>query len=145
MAEAKTKPTEQSVEAFLETVEDPQKRADCLAIAQMMREVTGEEPVMWGPSMVGFGSYHYVYASGREGDALLTGFSPRKQNLTLYIMAGFEQYDGLISRLGKHTTGKSCLYIKRLSDVDQGVLRELVERSVEHMRRTSPAGEGAAS
>lgn len=93
--------------------------------------------MMWGDSMIGFGSYHYKYASGREGEWFLVGFAPRKQNLTLYIMAGFEQYDALMARLGKHSTGKSCLYIKRLADIDQAVLRELVSQSVAHMRATN--------
>jgi hypothetical protein len=105
---------------------------------ELMREVTGEEPTMWGSSIVGFGSYHYKYASGREGDSCLTGFSPRKQNLVLYIMGGFEQYDALMAKLGKHTTGSACLYIKRLSDLDLGVLRELVAESVDHMKRMHP-------
>ena len=102
-----------------------------------MREVTGAEPQMWGDSIVGFGSYHYVYASGREGDWPLTGFSPRKRNLTLYIMAGFDEYDELLSRLGKFKTGKSCLYINKLEDVDQEVLAELVKRSAEHVAATN--------
>ena len=97
---------------------------------ELMREVTGEEPKMWGPSIVGFGSYHYKYASGREGDAFLTGFSPRKQNLVVYILAGFEQYDELMAKLGKHTTGSSCLYIKRLADVEARE-RELSEGHAE--------------
>lgn len=104
----------------------------------MMQEATGEEPKLWGPTMVGFGSYHYKYASGREGDAFLTGFSPRQQNLVVYIMAGFEQYDALMAKLGKHTTGSSCLYIKRLADIDQTVLRELVVKSVEYTQRMYP-------
>jgi hypothetical protein len=138
MAELKTKPTGQDVTEFLNSVPDERKRQDCFAVLELMREVTGEEPKMWGSSIVGFGSYHYKYASGREGDAALTGFSPRKQNLTLYITAGFEQYDDLMQKLGKHTTGKSCLYVKRLSDIDTGVLRELVQKSVDHMKRTNP-------
>lgn len=133
MAELKTQPNEQSVEAYLQGVENERKRMDSFQIMELMREVTGEEPTMWGDSIVGFGSYHYTYASGREGDWFLTGFAPRKQNLTLYIMAGFEEYDDLLARLGKHKTGKSCLYINKLDDVDQDVLRELVRRSVEHM------------
>lgn len=101
-----------------------------------MKQVTGEEPEMWGDSIVGFGSYHYKYESGREGDWFVTGFSPRKQNLTLYIMSGFDEYDNLISRLGKYKTGKSCLYIKKIDDVDQDVLQELVKKSVEHMEES---------
>lgn len=103
-----------------------------------MQDVTGEAPRMWGNSIVGFGSYRYKYASGKEGDWMLTGFSPRKQNLTLYIMSGFEINADIMSRLGKHTTGKGCLYIKKLKDVDQSVLRELITQSVEHMRTSKP-------
>lgn len=137
MAELKTQPTDNSVTDFLDNVEDEQKRADAYAIMELMREVTGETPQMWGDSIVGFGSYHYVYESGREGDWFLVGFSPRKRNLTLYIMSGFDEYDGLLDRLGKHSTGKSCLYVKRLSDVDEDALRELVQKSVQHMRHTN--------
>jgi hypothetical protein len=138
MAENKTKATDASVQAFLEAVPDERKREDCFTLAQLMQEVTGEPPRMWGDTMVGFGSYHYKYASGREGDMLLTGFSPRKANLTLYIMAGFGDEDPLLNKLGKHTLGKSCLYLKSLSDVDMDVLRQMVERSVQHMRETNP-------
>jgi len=102
-----------------------------------MKEATQAEPLMWGDAIVGFGNYHYRYASGREGDWFLTGFSPRKQNLTLYIMSGFEQYDTLLGKLGKHSTSKSCLYIKRLDDIDLPTLSDLVRRSVEHMVRTN--------
>lgn len=138
MAELKTKRNAASVQAFLNTVENAQKRQDSFVILDLMREVTGAEPEMWGDSIVGFGSYHYKYASGRAADWPLTGFSPRKQNLTLYIMAGFEQYDELLRRLGKHTTGSACLYIKKLADIDLEVLRELVAQSVEHMKATNP-------
>ena len=98
-----------------------------------MKEITGEEPVMWGTSIIGFGSYQYKYASGREGEWFLTGFSPRKQNITLYIMSGFDQYDQLLAKLGKYKTGKSCLYINKINDIDTDVLKELVKQSVEHM------------
>ncbi len=138
MAENKTQVTNADVLEFINNVPDERKRQDSLAVLELMREVTGEEAKMWGSSIVGFGSYHYKYASGREGDAPLTGFSPRKQALTLYITAGFGQYDDLMAKLGKHTTGSSCLYVKRLSDIDQGVLRELVAKSVDHMKRTNP-------
>ena len=141
MAELKTRPTDASVEAFLDAVEDERKRSDARVVAGMMAEITGATGVMWGSSIVGFGSYHYRYASGREGDFLETGFSPRKRALTLYVMAGFSEYDDLLGRLGKHTTGKSCLYVKRLSDIDLDVLRELLERSVAHIReKYSAAG-----
>jgi hypothetical protein len=137
MAELKTKPNEQSVEDFLNAVEIETKRLDSFAILELMKQETGDEPIMWGESIVGFGTYKYKYASGREGEWPITGFSPRKQNLTLYIMSGFEEYDDLLKKLGKHTTGKSCLYIKKLEDVDQDVLRELVSKSVEHMKETN--------
>jgi hypothetical protein len=130
MAELKTKKTEQSVEEFLNTVPDEQTRQDCFAIVKLMQKATKAKPKMWGPSIVGFGDYHYKYESGRENDWFLVGFSPRKQNLTLYIMAGFARYDELMQKLGKYKTGKSCLYIKRLADIDQKVLKELVEQSV---------------
>ena len=133
MAEPKTKPTQESVSAFLDKVSDKSRRDDCLAVMDIMREVTKEEPAMWGPSIVGFGRYHYKYESGREGEWMITGFSPRKGDLTLYIMGGFESFPGLMKRLGKHKTGKSCLYIKKLADIDLKVLRDLVEKSVGKM------------
>lgn len=134
MAELKTKPNDQKVTDFLNRVEDEQKRKDCYVIKTLMEELTGEPAKMWGDSIVGFGSYHYKYASGREGDWMLTAFSPRKQNLTLYIMSGFSKYDDLLNNLGKHKTGKSCLYIKRLSDIDMEVLKELIGLSIKHVR-----------
>ena len=136
MAELKTKLTDASVPDYLNAIENDQVRQDCFTILEIMQDATKAKPHMWGDSIVGFGTYHYVGASGREGDWPLTGFSPRKQNLTLYIMTGFEQYEGLLSRLGKFTTGKSCLYIKRLSDIDLPTLKELVQASVDHMTRT---------
>jgi hypothetical protein len=138
MAELKTQPNEADVKAYLNTVQPDKKRQDSFTIMNLMREVTGEEPVMWGDRIVGYGSYSYKYASGRTGEWMLVGFAPRKQNLTLYIMSGFEAYDQLLAKLGKFSTGKSCLYIKKLEDVDEGVLRELVEKSVQHMKRTNP-------
>ncbi len=139
MAENKTRMTDSSVEEFLQSVSDEQKRRDSKTLVKLMREVTGEPPKMWGTSMVGFGSYHYKYDSGREGDYFLTGFAPRKQALTLYIMSGFTGHDELMEKLGKHSTGKSCLYVKTLADVDQGVLRKLVERSVAHVKKRYPS------
>ncbi len=136
MAELKTKLTEESALAFLDQIENDQRRQDCLTVLELMKNVTGDEPRMWGESIVGFGSYHYRGKSGREGDWMLVGFSPRKQNLTLYIMAGFDGYDGLMSKLGKFKTGKSCLYINRLTDVDLQVLRDLIKQSVDYMRLT---------
>ncbi len=133
MAEVKTKPTEESVSGFLKTVSDKSRREDCLTVLELMKDVTGEEPKMWGSSIVGFGRYRYRYESGREGEFMITGFSPRKSDLTLYIMPGFEPASELMARLGKHKTGKSCLYIKKLADVDLGVLRKIVEKSVKRM------------
>lgn len=136
MAELKTRPTDESVTRFLDSIENEPKRRDAYAILELMREVTGEEPQMWGDSIIGFGSYHYKYASGREGDWFLTGFSPRVQNLTLYIMSGFDAYDNLLSKLGKHKTGKSCLYVNKLADIDKETLKELISESVVHMKAT---------
>ncbi len=132
MAELKTQPTDQDVEQFLNGIADEQKRQDSFTILALMQEVTGVAPKMWGSSIVGFGDQHYKYASGREGDWFLTGFSPRKQNLTLYITGGFEQRAELLQALGKHSTGKGCLYIKRLADVDLAALKELLRQSVEN-------------
>jgi hypothetical protein len=134
-AELKTRVNDASVMDFLKGVEDEQKRNDSLEIARIMEQITKEKPKMWGPSIVGYGSYHYKGASGREGDWMLIGFSPRKQNITLYIMPGFERYPGLMKKLGKHSTGKSCLYIKRLSDVDVDVLKELMTESLKVMKK----------
>jgi len=136
MAELKTKRNQGNVESFLDSVANEKRRQDSFAILELMKQVTGKKPEMWGDSIVGFGSYHYKYASGREGDWFLVGFSPRAQNLTLYIMAGFDGYETLLVKLGKHTTGKSCLYIKKLEDVDVEVLKDLVRQSVEHMQKT---------
>ena len=134
MAENKTQPTTASVTAFINAIEDPQRKKDARKVASMMRKATGKRAKMWGPSMVGYGSYHYRYASGREGDFMITGFSPRKQALTLYIMPGYGKFDALMKDLGKFKTGKACLYIKRLSDVDEDVLQNLINKSVEYMR-----------
>jgi Domain of unknown function (DU1801) len=129
VAELKTKKTTASVSGFLKKVADPERRADCEALVDLMRAVTKEEPRMWGASIVGFGSYVYKYGSGRTGEWPLAAFSPRKQNLTVYLMDGFEGRDALMAALGKHTTGKWCLYFKRLSDLDRGVLKKLVAGS----------------
>ena len=133
MAELKTKATKKSVNAFLNQIVDQQRREDCSAIVEIMRAATKEEPKMWGPSIVGFGRYRYKYGSGREGEWPIIGFSPRKSDLTLYLMRGFDEYPDLIKRLGKHKTSKSCLYLKKLADVDMSVLKELVKRSVRSM------------
>jgi hypothetical protein len=134
MAENKTKPTKASVAAFVHGLADQSQRADAKALVKLMLRATGEKPKMWGPTIVGFGSYHYTYDSGREGDMPLAGFSPRKAAIVLYIMTGFSGSEGLLAKLGKHTTGKVCLYVKRLADVDQNVLEELVVKSVAAMR-----------
>ena len=139
MSELKTKATSSSVDAFLDSA-DEQRRPDCDRLVEMMSRATGAAPVMWGQGIVGFGAYRYRYESGREGDWFLTGFSPRKQDLTLYIMAGFDRFDELMSRLGKYRTGKSCLYIKRLADIDTSVLEELITASVAHMTRAYAPG-----
>jgi len=130
MAELKTKQTDQSVQKFLNDIPDPAKRKDCKTVAAMMSEISGYKPKMWGPSIVGFGSYHYKYASGQEGDWPLICFSPRKQNLTLYVLSGSDEENELLQKLGKHTTGKSCLYIKQLSDVDLPTLKALIRKCV---------------
>ena len=139
MAELKTKQTEASVEKYLDSIEDPRRRADCAAISALMKKVTKCEPKMWGPSIVGFGSYHYRYESGHEGDACLAGFASRKPEIVVYIADGFESREELLQQLGKHRTGKACLYIKRLSDIDVGVLEKLIRASTAEARRRSPA------
>lgn len=138
MAELKTKKNNASVNEFLDSVSDPLQRQDSYTILKMMEEITGEQPVMWGDSLVGFGNIRYQYSTGRGGDWMLTGFSPRKQNLTLYLMSGFDQVEDLLSRLGKYKTGKGCLYIKRLSEVDLNVLQELIAQSIQNMRAIYP-------
>lgn len=134
MAALKTQRNDGDVEALLAGVADEKRREDCRAVMELMEDVTGEVPTLWGGSIIGFGSYHYVYDSGREGDWFLTGVSPRKSNLSVYITAGFDRYGDLMDRLGKHRTGKSCLYINKLEEIDLDVLRDLVAESVAHMR-----------
>ncbi|MDE0413444.1 MAG: DUF1801 domain-containing protein [Gammaproteobacteria bacterium] len=129
----KTRPTGAGVDTFLDAVENERRREDARTVKAMMERITGWEPRMWGPSIVGFGEYHYRYESGREGDFLITGFSPRKKALTIYIMPGFARYDALMARLGKFRTGRSCLYINKLDDVDLSVLEELIASSVQYM------------
>lgn len=136
MAENKTQSTEASVTGFLDAVEPEQKREDARTVCAMMERLSGHPPKMWGPSIIGFGQYHYKYDSGREGDFLLTGFSPRKSDLSLYIMDGYQDRSEILSRLGKHKTGKSCLYVKKLSDIDLDVLEELITDSLDYMRAT---------
>ncbi|MDA0990007.1 MAG: DUF1801 domain-containing protein [Verrucomicrobia bacterium] len=138
MAALKTKPTRASVRAFIAKIDDNPKRADCLELLALMESVTGCKGTLWGSSIVGFGTYHYCYASGREGDWPITGFSPRKHNTTIYVMLGFSRYEALMTRLGPHKLGKSCLYFKRLDDLDRRVLRQLLVKSVADMRRLYP-------
>ena len=134
MAETKTKPTNVRVSDFLNGVENPTRRADAKKVASMMRRITGNRATMWGASMVGYGKYSYHYDSGRKGEWMLTGFAPRKQNLAIYIMPGFKPFSSHLAKLGKYKTGKSCLYINKLDDIDEGVLEELIADSVELMK-----------
>jgi nucleoid DNA-binding protein len=131
MSENKTKPTDANVEDFLNAVEHPTRKKDGFELLKIMKAITKEKPVIWGPSIVGFGSYHYKYATGREGDMPRTGFSPQKSRLTVYIMRGLEDYGNLLEKLGKHKIGKSCLYINKLADVDIDVLKEIIMKSLE--------------
>ena len=134
MAEQKTKPTGESVEDFLNRIPEAERREDCFAVAKIMEEITGNKPMMWGPSIVGFGTYHYKYASGREGDWPMTGFSPRKKDLTVYLMMGYQKHDEMMKKLGKHTGSKSCLYIKRLSDIHVPTLKKLIKTSLKELK-----------
>ena len=138
MAELKTKLNDASVNDFLNAIKDEQVRQDCWAIVEMMQKATKAEPKMWGTAIVGFGSSHYKYASGREGDWMLAAFSPRKQNITLYIWTGFEGRDEMLAKLGNHSCGKACVYIKRLSDVHLPTLKKLIKASVKHVLKTNP-------
>jgi len=135
MSELKTKANKASVSKFINSVEDPQKKADCKKLLKIMKEITGAAPKMWGDSIVGFGAHSFTYASGRSGEWFLSGFSPRKQNLTLYIMSGFDKFSGILKKLGKHSTGKGCLYVKRLDDVNEEVLKELITKSVARLSK----------
>lgn len=137
MAELKTQKNEADVEAYLQSVEHEKRRQDSFTVLELMKEVTGEDPKMWGSSIVGFGDYHYKYESGREGEWFLAGFAPRKNALTLYITAGFDEYGELMANLGKYKTGKSCLYINKIEDVDLEVLRELVSKSADHVAKSN--------
>ena len=137
MAELKTKRNKGDVDAFLNSVSDEKKRQDSFTILELMKQVISKKPEMWGNSIVGFGSYSYTNTTGRENTWFLTGFSPRKQSLTLYIMAGFDEYDQLLNKLGKHSIGKSCLYIKKIEDVDIDMLKKLAKQSVEHMSKVN--------
>lgn len=138
MAELKTKPNDEKVADFIDSVADEKKRNDSYALIDLMKKITGKEPKMWGSSIIGFGSYHYKYASGHEGDAALIGFSPRKQNITIYLMCGIEGNEDLFQDLGKHKIGKGCLYIKKLEDVNLEVLKELMERTIARLGEMYP-------
>jgi hypothetical protein len=138
MAENKTKQTKASVDKFISAIKDENIRKDCYTIIKIMKSITKEEPKMWGPSIIGFGTYHYKYASGREGDICISGFSPRKQNLTIYLEPGFEKQKALLEKLGKHKTSKVCLYIKSLKDVDVKILKELISNSVNGLKEKNP-------
>lgn len=140
MNELKTQKTDQDVTEFLAGVADEVKRKDCQIVCDLMQDVTGEPPALWGSSIVGFGQYKYRYASGRSGVWPLVGFSPRKQNLTLYIMDGYSDYQGLLAKIGPHKIGKACLYLKSLEGIDRSVLRTMIERSVKSMRERYPSG-----
>ena len=140
MPQNKTRQTNATVTNFINTVEDEQRRADCFEISALMEKITGSPPAMWGTSIVGFGEYHYKYDSGREGDHMRAGFSSRKAALTLYIMTGFSNYNELMKKLGKYKIGKSCLYIKKLDDIDRDVLTELIIQSVAYMNEKYPEG-----
>jgi uncharacterized protein YdhG (YjbR/CyaY superfamily) len=135
MAELKTKPTKASVETFLKKISDDTRRQDCETVTALMKEVTGAEPELWGPSIVGFGRYHYKYASGREGDWMLMGFSPRKTDLTLYVLPGVHEFQELLPKLGKVKTAKACIYIKKLDDVDLKVLRKILKQALKSMSK----------
>jgi len=138
MTQNKTRPTPEAVTDYLQTVEPAARREDALALDALFRRTTGWSPVMWGPSMIGYGAYHYRYESGREGDFLATGFAPRKTSLSIYIMPGYADYGPILERLGKHKTGKSCLYVTRLSEVDLDVLAELIQAGLDDLGRKWP-------
>ena len=138
MADNKTRPTKSSVVEFINALADKTRRADATALVKLMQDATGEKPKMWGPSIIGFGSYHYRYDSGREGDMPLVSFSPRRAATVLYVMTGFRGSEALLARLGKHTTGGVCLYVKKLADVDPRVLEEIVVKSVAAVRAKYP-------
>lgn len=138
MAENKTQPTDATVADFIAAVDHPTRRADAEALDAMFRRITGWAPQMWGPTIIGYGSYHYKYETGREGDFLATGFSPRKANLSIYVMPGYEDFSEELSRLGKHKMGKSCLYINKLADVDMAVLEEIVREGLVRLGQKYP-------
>lgn len=134
MLQNKTIPAKKKVEEFLSAIDNESRRSDCLKLIKIMKEISGENPVLWGDSLIGFGKYHYKYASGREGDWFLTGFAPRKNNISLYLTYDLSRFEQLLKKLGKHKTGKGCLYIKKLEDIDQKVLRQIIKETVEYMK-----------
>ena len=138
MAENKTQPTKVSPTKYINALEDPQQRKDCKQLVKMMKAATGEKAVMWGPAIVGFGTYHYKYASGREGDFLVVGFAPRKTQLSIYVSCDIQKHADLLAKLGKHKTGKGCLYVKKLEDVDRDVLEQLIQRGIEEVETKYP-------
>ena len=135
MSELKTRPGDGDIERFLASVPSDKRRDDCRVVMDIMAKSTGAPPVLWGPSIIGFGTHHYVYASGREGDWMLTGLSPRKQSLVVYIMTGFPRHEDLMAKLGKYKTGKSCLYINKLEDIHLPTFKKLIKQSVTHMKK----------
>lgn len=139
MAKNKTQPTTMTASAFLNAIDDEDRRRDCKTIAKLLREISGKRSVMWGTSIIGYGQYHYKYASGREGDSFRIGFSPRKQDITIYIMPGYTDFGHILAKLGKHKKGKSCLYIKRLSDVNMTVLKRLLKAGWKDMQKRYPS------
>ncbi len=140
MPEIKTRPSEVTADAFIDAVDNPVRREDAKVVRAMMERVTGEAARMWGPSIVGFGSYHYTYDSGHEGVMCRMGFSPRKAELVLYLLTGAAEQEALLARLGKHRTGKACLYVRKLADVDIGVLEEMMRGTLAHMDEHYPRG-----
>lgn len=142
MAELKTKRTASSVEKFLQGIKDPRRKKDAFTVLEVMRAVTGEEPAMWGSSIVGFGSYHYVYASGHEGDSCLVGFSPRKDALVLYLMGAYEDREALIKKLGTCTAGKGCIYVKSMDDIHEPTLRKMIKATVRYLTKLYPPVRG---
>ena len=142
MSQNKTQPSSTSVQEFLMSVEHPTRRADGIALDALFRKTSGYEPVMWGPTIIGYGQYHYVYESGREGDFLATGFSPRKSNLSIYIMPGYADFGPLLDQLGKHKKGASCLYINKLADVDVDVLEKIIRAGLKDLNAMWPVRSG---
>ena len=138
MSELKTKPTKKIVKQFLDSLENEKRKQDSFELLKLFKDITKQQPVIWGNTIIGFGSYHYKYKTGNEGDWPVTGFSPRKQNLSIYVMLGFDNYQDLMNKLGKYKTGKSCLYVNKLEDIDMKVLKKLLIKSVADMKKKYP-------